>query len=80
MNNLIVIPRVSLFLNHQQQSLKFVLLNARSIRQKTLLFKDYIVEHEIDFLAITETWLCNDVSDHFYCRDICPEGYRIEQD
>ena len=79
MNNLIVIPRVSLFLNHLQQSLKFVLLNALSIRQKTLLGKDYIVEHDIDFLAITETWLCNDVSDHFYCRDICPEGYRIEQ-
>ncbi|XP_068741907.1 uncharacterized protein [Montipora capricornis] len=79
MNILIVIPRFSLSLSHQQQSLKFVLLNARSIRQETLLVRDYIVEHDIDFLTITETWLCNDVSDHFYCRDICPEGCRIEQ-
>lgn len=58
MNNAIVIPCASLSLNHQQ-SLKFVILNAQSIRQKTLLVKDYIVEHDIDFLAITETWLCN---------------------
>ena len=29
--------------------------------------------------AITETWLCNVVSDHFYFRDICLEGCRIEQ-
>ena len=46
---------------------------------KTLLLRDYIVEHDIDFFAITETWLTDDSLDEFYCRDICPEGYNIEQ-
>ena len=55
-NNLISIPRAPQLLNHQQrqQPLKFVLLNVRSIRKKTLLLRDYIVEHDIDLLAITE--------------------------
>ena len=80
-NNLISIPRAPQLLNHQQrqQPLKFVLLNARSIRMKTLLLRDYIVEHDIDLFAITETWLTDDSLDEFYCRDICPEGYNIEQ-
>ena len=80
-NNLISIPCAPQQLNHQQrqQPLIFVLLNVRSIRKKTLLLRDYIVEHDIDLLAITETWLTDDSSDEFYCRDICPEGYKIEQ-
>ena len=80
-NNLISIPHAPQQLNHQQrqQPLKFVLLNVRSIRKKTLLLRDYIVEHDIDLLAITETWLTDDSSEEFYCRDICPEGYKIEQ-
>ena len=32
-----------------------------------------------DLFAITETWLTDDSLDEFYCRDICPEGYNIEQ-
>ena len=80
-NDLISIPRAPHQLNHQQrqQPLIFVLLNVRSIRNKTLLLRDYIVEHDIDLLAITETWLTDDSSDEFYCRDICPEWYKIEQ-
>ena len=80
-NNLISIPHAPQQLNHQQrqQPLKFVLLDVRSIRKKTLLLRDYIVEHDIDLLAITETWLTDDSSDEFYCCGICPEGYKIEQ-
>ena len=80
-NNLISIPRAPQQLNHQQrqQPVILVLLNVRSIRKKTLLLRDYIAEHDIDLLAITETWLTDHSSDEFYCRDICPEGYKIEQ-
>ena len=55
-NNLISIPHAPQLLNHQQrqQPLKFVLLNVRSVRKKTLLLRDYIVEHGIDLLAITK--------------------------
>ena len=36
---------------------KFALINARSIRKQELLVHDYIDEHELDVVAITETWL-----------------------
>ena len=72
-NNLISIPRTPQLLNHQQrqQPLKFVLFNARSIRKKTLLLRDYIVEHDIDLFAITETWLTDDSLDE--CRSPRPQ-------
>ena len=36
------------------------MLNARSINNKTLHIKDYVVDNKIDILAITETWLKSD--------------------
>ena len=33
------------------------LINARSVRNKTLTINDDIIQHEWDVLAITETWL-----------------------
>ena len=39
------------------------LINAQSIRNKTLPIKDYVVEHNLDILALTETWLNPDNSD-----------------
>ena len=33
------------------------LLNVRSIREKGLIVKDFTVEHDLDALIITETWL-----------------------
>lgn len=36
---------------------KFALINARSIRKQALLVRDYIDEHELDVVALTETWL-----------------------
>ena len=37
--------------------MKFALWNAHSIRNKTTLCSDYVLEEDIDCLAITETWL-----------------------
>ena len=36
---------------------RFCLINARSVYNKTLLVKDLVIEHCIDLLAVTETWL-----------------------
>ena len=36
------------------------LLNARSINNKALFIKDYVVDHQIDLLGITETWTKSD--------------------
>ncbi|KXJ18376.1 RNA-directed DNA polymerase from mobile element jockey [Exaiptasia diaphana] len=55
--------------------IRFCLLNTRSLNKKTLRVKDYIVEHNFDIFAVTETWLKDD-SD-FEIRDVCPSGYSI---
>ena len=59
----------------QQVLSNFALINSRSIRNRTLLLNDYVSEHNIDILAITETWLHGDNFDSYFCRDICPEGF-----
>jgi hypothetical protein len=33
------------------------LINPRSICNKTLIIKDFVVEHDVDIMAITESWL-----------------------
>ena len=51
------------------------LINAQSIRNKTLPIKDYVVEHNLDILALTETWLNPDNSDDQIIGDFIPAGY-----
>ena len=55
--------------------ISFTLLNARSVRNKSLTIKDFVVDNDIDILALTETWLRSDESDEFIIRDLRPEGY-----
>ena len=52
-------------------------LNARSVNNKSLLIKDYVVDNQIDILAITETWLKADEVSGYTIRDICPNGYKF---
>ena len=52
------------------------LLNARSVCNKTLVIKDFVVDHVVDLLGITETWK------HLKGYDVtigefCPSGYRF---
>ena len=37
--------------------LKFCLINTRSVRNKTMVVKDFVVDNDVDILALTETWL-----------------------
>ena len=37
--------------------LKMAFCNTQSLRNKTLLVKDFIAEHEIDLFCIAESWL-----------------------
>ena len=62
--------------NNQQSGfvpIDFCLLNTRSINNKELVIKDYVVERDIDILAVTETWLRDD--DKFSVAEVCPMGY-----
>ena len=43
----------------QSKHLNFVCLNIRSLKNKTTSLFDFIVSHNLDVLALTETWLCN---------------------
>ncbi|ELT98964.1 hypothetical protein CAPTEDRAFT_186385 [Capitella teleta] len=48
-------------------------LNAQSIRNKTLSIMDHVLEKEIDILAITETWLRE--GDAALATELTPSGY-----
>ena len=52
-------------------------LNARSVRNKAHFLSDYILEHDIDILVITETWLYNK-GDEATLNQLIPTGYGYE--
>lgn len=54
----------------------FALLNTRSIRKKATFLKDYVVENQIDLLALTETWLdLNNQQTVNFINELCPHGF-----
>ena len=59
------------------QLCNFALVNARFIRNKTLMLNDFIVEHDVDIFAITETWLYDSDFDDFFCSHIGPAVYNF---
>ena len=59
----------------QCKHLNFVCLNIRSLKNKTTNLFDFIVSHNLDVLALTETWLCN--GDNIILNELLPPGYDI---
>ena len=55
--------------------LKYGLVNARSVNNKTEIVSDFIIEHDLDVLGITETWLQS--NDSFTTNNITPSGFSI---
>ena len=49
------------------------LLNVRSIRNKGAFITDHVLQHDIDMLCLTETWLSTD--DESLVASITPDGY-----
>lgn len=43
--------------NNASSTLKLALLNVRSLAGKRFLINDFIIEHKLDFMFLTETWL-----------------------
>ena len=56
---------------------QFCVLNVRSIKNKTLAVKYFVVDQDIDILALTETWLRPGNIDDVEIRALCPIGYRF---
>ena len=51
------------------------LINAQSVRNKVPQLTDYIIEHDFDIVAITETWLNNTTDDDQIIRAMQIPGY-----
>ena len=52
----------------------FLLFNSRSIVNKALELKAFAVDNNVDFMAITETWLKSDVNNNNTIGEFCPTG------
>jgi hypothetical protein len=50
------------------------LINARSILSNKSVIQHHIIFHDLDLLAITESWLREDEGDEIL-RELCPAGY-----
>ena len=55
----------------------FGLLNCRSVRNKYLSIKDYVVDKDFDIFVITETWLNTGDYDNLVIGSLIPNGYRF---
>ena len=78
--NLITVPQkpcLSPPLCSTSKNLHFCLLNTRSIRNKSMAVKDFVVDNDIDTLTMTETWLRPGSNDSVEISTLCPMGYRV---
>ena len=53
------------------------LLNSPSARNKVDLISEAVIEHDIDILALTETWLTNTPIDEYYTKELSFSGYKL---
>lgn len=73
-NNLVTIQRLPLKATNARH-MSMCLLNARSINNKALFIKDYVVDNQIDILGITETWTKSDGQSNCVVNELSPRGY-----
>ncbi|XP_033119259.1 uncharacterized protein LOC117118705 [Anneissia japonica] len=58
-----------------RSELKWCLINSRFVRNKSCAISEFVVEHDLDYLFITETWLKGDVSDGPVIAELTPSGF-----
>ena len=58
-----------------QSPLKACLLNPWSVVNKATTLHDFILEYDLDILALTETWLSGTVCDGSVLQEMLPNGY-----
>ena len=65
---------------HQQNHampIDFCLLNTRSVKNKVSTVKDFVVDHNIDIFALTESWLRPGETDAQVIDELCATGYHL---
>ena len=53
------------------------LLNSQSARNKVDLISEAVIDHDINILALTETWLTNTPKDEYYTKELSFSGYKL---
>ena len=75
-NNLTSVQPAGAIQTLRSDLIRFALWNIRSIRKKAMFLKDYVVENQIDLLAIRETWLdLNNQQTSNIINGLCPLGF-----
>ncbi|XP_071965651.1 uncharacterized protein [Antedon mediterranea] len=59
-----------------KNNIKFCSINTRSVRNKTTEFVDFVIEHNLDVVALSETWLKPE--DTSVIGNITPNGYSLK--
>ena len=57
--------------------MRLCLLNVRSINNKAMAAEDLVVDHDVDILAMAETWLRAGNHDVIVMGTLCPNSYRF---
>ena len=71
-SNLTIINTTKSVGSDSKKPVALYLLNARTVKNNSFVIKDYVVDNNIDILAITETWLHMDISNQVIVNNICP--------
>ena len=75
-SNLITIERAPMIPSFKPSlAIHFSLLNTRSLKNKAALLHEYIVDHKVDIMALTETWLSPGDNDKIEINETTPVGY-----
>ena len=74
-NNLIQVPTVTRDSTVFVDKAKFCLINARSLRNKSLFVRDYVDECSLDIVALTETWLTDE--DTTSVSELCRDNFTL---
>ena len=75
-NNLVDVP-IDTISNHHESGLVVGVLNAQSTQNKTDRIRAAIIEHDVDILALTETWLTSTAKDEFFVKSLTLSGYKL---
>ena len=56
---------------------KLGVMNCRSVQNKSDLISNHILEYNLDFTALTETWLSPNNQDSSTTASLVPKGYQL---
>ena len=72
-----IAPKESSNKSSKAKNIQLAVCNARSVKNKTTAIVDYVIENDLDVVAITETWLGDDEVDKVPIGNLCPKGYKL---